>query len=60
MKFDKSIYKKKYFTKSIKEVEKDYNLNIDFVEKEDYFEIKDDDSAVKVADYYIYIYNENS
>ena len=58
MKFDRSVYKKKYFSKAIKEVEKDYHIQIGYSENDNYFEIEDDNVAIKVADYYIYIYNE--
>jgi len=60
MKFEKSIYKKKYFQKAVKEVERDYNINVLWEEKDTFFEIKEEDQAIKVADYYIYIYNENN
>jgi len=61
MKFNKSLYKKKYFLQSIKEVERDYSIDkVNFNENDNYFEIKDNDIAIKVADYYIYIYNEKN
>ena len=59
MEFDKSVYKKKYLIKSIKEVEQDYKIKVNYTETDKYLIIPNKDYAIKVADYYIYIYNEN-
>ncbi len=60
MKFEKRLYKKTYFIKAIKEVEKDFWITVDWKETQDGFEIKNTDNAIKIADYYIYIYNEKN
>jgi hypothetical protein len=60
MRFNKNIYKRDIFYKAVEEVEKDFNLSINLKESEDFFEIDNENDAVKVADYYIYIFNENN
>jgi len=60
MLFSFKVYKKKYLRQAIKELEKEMKKKVDYKEKENYLEINDEEVALQVADYYIYIYNENN
>jgi len=58
--FQKKLYKAKYLLKAKRELENDEWKKIKLIEKEDTWIVQDENDMLKLADYYIYIYNENN